>query len=174
MQMTFTGRATRQGLLPVGLDEALAYFTDVRAFIQKIEDVKDIRDLSLPRAYLMTLHPIGALNYHVTVVTALQAESTPSGLKLRPLDFDAQKVRSEHPVLKGFIEGELQATARGATQTAIDFKFDLSIDFEVPATLNLLPRPLIQTTADGLMKLKLALIIENLYGKVRQDFSLPA
>lgn len=173
MLMTFTGRASRQGLLPVGMDEALAYFSDVRAFIQKIEDVKDIKDLALPRAYLMTHHPIGALNFHVTFVTALQAEGTDTGLRLKSLDFDHQKIKSEHHVLKGFIDGELVAQARGQAETAVDFNFELSIGFEVPGALALIPKSLIQTTADGLMKLKLALVIENLYGKVRQDFNLP-
>ncbi|MEB3328866.1 MAG: DUF1997 domain-containing protein [Candidatus Sericytochromatia bacterium] len=174
VQMTFTGRATRQGLLPVGLGEALAYFEDVKAFIQKIEDVREVRELSLPRSYLMTHHPMGGLNHYITVATALQAESTPSGLLLKGLDFDPLKVRSEHQVVKGFIDGRLDAHPQGPEETAIDFAFGIALEFEVPAALSLVPRPLIQATADGLMRLKLSLIVDNLYSKVRQDFNLKA
>jgi hypothetical protein len=120
----------------------------------------------------MTHHPMGGLNHYITVVTALQAESTPSGLVLKALDFDHQKVRSDHQVVKGFIDGRLDACAQGPQATAIDFSFTISLDFEVPTALTLVPRPLIQATADGLMRLKLGLIVENLYAKVRQDFNL--
>ncbi|MEB3222293.1 MAG: DUF1997 domain-containing protein [Candidatus Sericytochromatia bacterium] len=170
--MNFTGQASKQGQLPIGLTAALGYFEDVKAFIQKIEDVKEIRDLALPRAYMMTHHPMGGLNYHITVVTAIQAETTSSGLVLKALDFDHQKVKSEHQVVKGFIDGRLDARAVSEQQTAIDFAFSLSLEFDVPAALALVPRPLVQATADGLMRLKLGLIVENLYGKVRQDFNL--
>lgn len=174
MHMTFKGHAAKQGELPVGLAEAMQYFSDIKAFIRKIEDVKDIKDLSLPQAYLMTHHPMGALNYYITFVTAVQATATPDGLALKSLDFDEKKVSSDHPPLKGFIDGRLQAREIAPGRTAIDFNFDLTIDFELPTALMLVPRALIQTTADGLMNLKLTKLINELYQKVVDDFKLPA
>ncbi|MEB3196048.1 MAG: DUF1997 domain-containing protein [Candidatus Sericytochromatia bacterium] len=172
--MTFKGRAARQGEIPVGLADALAYFSDVKAFIQKIEDVKEVRDLALPKAYLMSHHPIGALNYYVTVVTAVQAEPTPSGLRLTGLDFDETKLSSEHQLLKGFIDGALEAREIASGRTALDFFFDISFDFTVQGPLVLVPRPVIQSTADSLLRLKLGVLVENLYQKVVEDFRLSA
>jgi hypothetical protein len=172
MQMTFKGHAVKQGELPIGLTEAKQYFSDIKAFIRKIEDVKDIKDLSMPQAYLMTHHPMGALNYYITFVTAVQATETPDGLLLKSLDFDENKVKSDHPPLKGFIDGRLQARELEPDRTAIDFNFDLTIDFKLPTALMLVPRGLIQSTADGLMSLKLTKLVNDMYQKVVDDFRL--
>lgn len=172
MLLTFKGRGTKQGEVPIGLEQALTYFSSVPDFVRKIEDVKTIKELSVPGAYLLTHHPIGGLNYFVTIVAAMQSQATPTGLVLRSLDFDLDKIKSEHQVVKGFIDGELVATRVDDRRTAINFYFNMAVEFPVPLAMRLVPQGLITSTADGIMGLKMGIVVSSMYKKVLEDFNL--
>lgn len=168
------GRGVKNGEGPLPLREALDYFSDIPAFLHKIDDVDQVRALAHPDSYLVTHKPIGALNYYVTVVYALQVVKNELGMTFKPLDFDHEKIKSEHQVIKGFCDGELVAKVLAPDRTGIDFYFNLSLEFPVPMALKLAPRGLLQSTADGLMNLKVGLTVDAFYKKVMEDLKLPA
>lgn len=168
------GRGVKNGEGPLSQKEALEYFSDIPSFLLKIDDVDQVKALSHPNSYLVTHKPVGAFNYHVTVVYALQVEKTETGMVFKPLDFDVEKIKSEHQVLKGFCDGELITKVLAPDRTGVDFYFNLSIELPVAPALMLVPRGLIQTTADGIMNLKIGLTIDAFYKKVMEDLKLPA
>jgi hypothetical protein len=173
MIMTFKGRGEKGGELPVALPEAKPYFTDIKAFLHKIEDVREVKELGRPGAYLVKNHPVGALNYYVDVVWAIQIEPTDDGMVIRPLDFDLEKIKSDNQVVKSMVDGELKLKALAADRTGVDFWFTFAVEFPVPGALRLVPSGLIQTTADGIMNVRVSATVGNLYGKVVEDFALP-
>lgn len=173
MIMTFKGRGEKGGELPVGMPAAKDYFADIKGFLEKIEDVREVKELGRPGAYLLKNHPVGALNYHVDIVWAIQVEPTENGIVIRPLDFDLEKIKSANQVLKSMVDGELVLKPLADDRTAVDFWFTFAVEFPVPGALRLVPSGLIQTTADGIMTLRVAVTVNNLYGKVQEDFKLP-
>lgn len=172
MIMTFKGRGEKGGEIPVGMAAAKDYFADIKGFLHKIEDVKEVKELGRPGAYLLKNHPQGALNYYVDIVWAIQVEPTETGILIRPLDFDLEKIKSDNQVLKSMVDGELVLTAKGPETTGVDFWFTFAVEFPVPGALRLVPSGLVQTTADGIMTLRVAATVNNLYGKVQEDFKL--
>ena len=171
--LTIKGTGVKAGEIPVAQSRALEYFKDIPAFLHKIDDVDQVRPLGRDGAYLVTHKPIGGMNYYVTVVYAFQAEFTPDGLVGRPLDFDVEKVKSEHPVLKGFVDTLLVTKPKSTETTSIDFKFTLTLEMPMAPALKLLPRPFVQATADGIMNLKVGATIDAFYKKVLTDFAIP-
>lgn len=172
MIMTFKGRGEKGGELPVGMPAARDYFADIKGFLHKIEDVKEVKELGRPGAYLLKNHPIGALNYYVDIVWAIQVEHTDAGLLIRPLDFDLEKIKSDNQVLKSMVDGELVMKELAGDRTGVDFWFTFAVEFPVPGALRFVPQGLIQTTADGLMNVRVSVTVGNLYGKVEEDFAL--
>lgn len=169
------GTGTKAGEVPLGQPEALRYFQgDVPEFIKKINEVDTVKPLSRENCYLVTHTPIGAMNYYVTVVYALEAEHTETGMLLKPLDFDTEKIQSPHQVLKGFVEGYLKTHPLADDRTGVDFQFSLAVEFPMPAALSLVPKGLVQTTANGIMTAKVGTTVESMYRKVLQDFNLPS
>ena len=166
------GLGQTAGQLPIGLDEARTYFEDVPAFLRKIDAVDTIKPLSRPGAYLVTHHAVGGLGYQVAMIACLQIEWHAGGMRLRPLDFDLDKVPSPHPTVKGFIEGDLALSARGERLTAAEFGFKVAIDLPIPGMLQLVPRPVIQATGDGIMGVQTNLVVQSLFRKVMDDFAL--
>lgn len=166
------GTGTKSGELPVSRAEALAYFGDLGAFIQKIEDVETVRPLGHAHTVLVTHKPIGALNVFTRVVCALRGEFCETGIQLVPLDFDAEKIKSEHQVLKGFIDGGLVLRELAADRTHAELSFTLRVEFPLPGALKLVPRALVQSTADGVMQMRMASAVNDLYSKVIADFGL--
>lgn len=173
MIMTFKGRGEKGGELPIGMPAAKGYFADIKAFLQKIEDVKEVKDLGRPGAYLVKNHPVGALNYYVDVVWAIQVEHHDAGMVIRPLDFDHDKLKSDNQVLKSMVDGELKLKELAAEATGIDFWFTFAVEFPVPGALRLVPQGMIQSAANGIMDLRVSVTVGNLYGKVQEDFKLP-
>ena len=171
--MTFKGRGAKTGVLPHGLDHAKQYFQDLPAFLAKIEDVDTVKPLQAAGAYLVTHKPMGGLNYFVVMVAVLKATWDGSQMTLESLDFDLDKIKSEHQVVKGFLKGGLKLDERSPGQTDIDFAFDLDVEFPVPGVLRLVPSSLVQSTGDGIMTLKIGATVQSLYKKVLTDFNLP-
>ena len=171
--LVIKGTGVKGGEMPVGREEALRYFENLPDFIHKIQDVDTVKPLGQPHTYLVTHKPIGALNFFTTVVYVVRGEFTPDGLKLSSFDFDAEKVKSEHPVLKGFVEGMLSLRELAPDRTHAELSFTLRVEFPLTGPLKLAPRQLVQTTADGLMTLKTSSSVNDLYAKVLADFNLP-
>jgi hypothetical protein len=172
MLMTFKGRGEKAGEIPVGMDEAKRYFVDLKAFILKIEDVREVKELGRPGAFLVYNHPVGALNFNVDVVWAIQVDPTETGMAIRALDFDLAKAKTANFALQSMVNGELVLTDRGLGQTGVDFWFSFAIETDIPGPLKLIPSGLIQSTADSIMNLRVAATVGNLYGKVQEDFKL--
>ena len=166
------GVGKKAGEIPVGLNEAKDYFSDLPGFIKKISDVDTVRALSVPDSYLVTHVPIGAMNFYTTVVYALRTEWSERGMLLKPLDFDTDKIKSEHQVLKGFVNGELVLDQVAEDRTQAALHFELSVELPVPGMLRLVPQGLIQSTADGIMNVRVGAAVESLYGRVYEDFNL--
>lgn len=168
------GVGRQSGEVPVGQAQALEYFQgDMPAFLQKIDDVDKVKPLGKPNAYLMLHKPIGGLNIFTTLVAALEGEMTDHGILLKPLDFDHEKIQSPHMVIKGFIEGHLKTQPVAEDRTMVELDFTLTVELPLPAALKLVPRGLIQSTADGIMTIRLGAAVNQLYRKVLQDFNMP-
>ncbi|MDB5099670.1 MAG: hypothetical protein JWM80_4091 [Cyanobacteria bacterium RYN_339] len=172
MILTIKGTGKKNGEIPVGMAKAKEYFSDLGAFVQKIEDVETVKPLGAPLTYLVTDKPIGAFNYYVTIVSVLVGEWHDKGMTLSSRDFDTDKIKSEHQVLKGFIEGELVLADLGADRTGVDLSFTMTIEFPLPGALRLMPQALVKSTSDGIMSLKMGATVEALYKKVLNDFQL--
>ena len=70
------------------------------------------------------------------------------------------------------VDGELVLKELGGDRTGVDFWFTFAVEFPVPGALRLVPTSLVQTTADGIMSMRVAVTVNNLYGKVQEDFKL--
>lgn len=172
--IVFKGQGATASELPIGLAGARTYFEDVTAFLNKIEAVQAVKPLARPGAFLVTHHPVGGLGYMVAMAACLQAEWDEGGMRLVPLDFDMAQVKSEHPVVKGFIEAALALEPRAGDRTGVDFGFDLSVEVPLPGALRMLPRGLVQVTGDGIMSAQVRLVVQSLFRKVMEDFRLGA
>lgn len=169
--LIITGRGATAGVLPAPLATTRPYFDDLAAFIAKIEDVDTVKPLGKPYTYLVTHQPIGAMNYYVTVAYTLVGTPTETGFTLSSYDFEAAKLKSAHPVIKGYVNGALALTPHAeGEQTHIDLKFELKVELPLPTPLKLVPRGLVQTTADGIMTVKVATSVESMHRKVLADF----
>lgn len=165
------GRGHTAGNLPLPLPAARDYFADVAAFLRKIEHVDELRPIaSRPGAYLVTHHPVGGLGYHVVVVACLEGVWEGDTMRLRPLDFDLEKVKSAHPTVKGFIQGDLALRAVSAG-TSADFGFGVTVELPIPAALSLVPTGLVKATADSLMSMRCESVAKGLFRKVMDDFA---
>lgn len=171
MILTIKGTGTKAGEVPDNLDNTISYIRKVEDFLWKIPDVETLKPLSRENCYLLINKPIGGMNYYVTVASALQIEPTPDGLVITPLDFDHEKVKSEHQVLKSFVSGYTKLSGQG-DRTSIDFSLTINIDFPMPGALRFVPQGLVQSTADGIMSLRMNMIVDALYQKVLADFSM--
>ena len=160
--------------LPLDRAAARAYFEDVPAFLTKIEAVATVKPLGRPGAYLVLHHPMGGLGYSVVMAACCQVTWHEGGMHLRPLDFDAEQVKSEHPVVKGYIQSDLRLAERPADATWADFSFEVTVEVPVPGLLALVPRGLLQATADGIMQLRAGMVVESLFRQVLADFELPS
>jgi hypothetical protein len=169
-----SGKGSTASELPIGLSASRDYFADISAFLLKIEAVDKVKPLGRPGAYLVTHHPVGGLNYHVVMVSCMQSEWHEGGMRLRPLDFETDQIKCEHPVVKGFIEADLSLADRGLDKTSVEFQFSVGVELPLVGGLRMLPRPLVRATADGIMNFKVGLIIQSLFRKVLDDFSLEA
>jgi hypothetical protein len=175
MILTIKGRGIKEGELPIGMAEARRYFErDLPAFIRKIEDVESVKELGQPGMFLVTDKPIGALNYTVTIVAVLVAEWEEGAMKLSSRDFELDKIKSPHQVVKSFIDGGLKLSDRGPEKTGVALDFTMTVEFPVPGALRLIPQILIQSTSDGIMNIKMGATVQALYRKVLEDFKLPA
>ena len=166
------GQGTTAAELPIGAEAARRYFDDAPAFLRKIEAVDGIRPLGRPGAYLLTHHPVGGFGYEVVLAACLQITWEGPTRTMAPLDFDLHKVASPHPVVKGHIEGALVLDERHPGRTRADYRFAITAEIPVPGVLALVPRPLLQATADGIMTLKSGLVVRSLFEKVLADFRL--
>jgi hypothetical protein len=172
MILSIKGTGKKNGEIPIGMAQAKAYFADLAAFVQKIEDVETVKPLGAPLTYLVTDKPIGAFNYYVTIVSVLVGEWHDKGMTLSSRDFDTDKIKSEHQVLKGFIEGELTLTDNGPDRTGVDLTFTMTVEFPLPGALRLMPQAVVKSTADGIMNVKMGATVDALYKKVLADFQL--
>ena len=172
--ITVRGQGQTAAELPVARAAARTYFADVPAFLRQIEAVDGVKPIAGGAAYLITHHPVGGFGYEVVVVAVLEHVWDGHQMRLVPRDFDLDKVKGPHAQVKGFIEGTLTLDERAADRTAAAFSFALTVEIPVPGVLSLVPRPLLQTTADGLMTLKSGLVVRSLFQKVLADFQLPA
>lgn len=166
------GTGQKAGEIPAGYDRAREYFSDLAGFIQKIEDVDTVKPLKRPNTYLVTHKPIGAMNFYTTVVYCLESEWTDAGVLLKPLDFDTDQIQSPHTVLKGMVNGNLKIDRTDAERTAVHLTFELAVELPIPGVLKLVPQGLIQSTADGIMTLKVGQAVESMYRKVLEDFNM--
>ncbi len=166
------GQGATAAELPIGSAAAKTYFGDVPAFLRKIESVDGIRPLARPGTYLLTHHPMGGFGYEVVMAACLEATWQGDHMRLAPLDFDREKVVSPHPVVKGFIEGELRLAEPRPDATAAEFGFSVTVEVPVPGVLRLVPSALLQSTADGIMGYRAGLVVRCLFEKVLADFRL--
>lgn len=165
-----SGRGATSSELPIDLAAARQYFQDAAAFLYKIEAVKTVKPLARPGAFLLTHHAVGGLNYKVALVTCMQIAWHETGLTLAPLDFDADKVPCEVPVVKGYSDGALDLLERGE-RTGVDFKFTMEVELPLKGALTVIPRPVVQATADGIMQFEVKRTVQNLFRAVHADFS---
>jgi hypothetical protein len=170
--LTIKGTGKKAGELPLGLPQAKEYFQDLPGFIAKIEEVDQVKPLKRANTYLVTHKPIGAMNFYTTVVYCLEAEWTDAGITFKPLDFDPEQIKSEHMVLKGFVNGGLKLVPAGDDRTSVDLVFELNVELPIPTVLKFVPQGLVQSTADGIMTMKVAASVESMYSKVLQDFNM--
>jgi hypothetical protein len=168
-----SGRGTTSSELPIDLAAARLYFQDAVAFLDKIEAVDKVKPLSRPGAFLITHHAVGGLNYKVVLVTCMQVDWHETGLTLSPLDFDADKVACEYPIVKGYSDGALDLIGRG-DRTAVDFKFTMEVEIPIVGALKIIPRPVVQATADGIMQFEVKRTVQNLFRAVQSDFAAMA
>lgn len=168
------GRGHTASEVPVGLAAAQTYFQDVSAFLHKIDAIETARALSRPGAFLNSHHAVGAFDYKVVLVTALEAVWDEGGMTLVPLDFDAEKHQAAYPVVKGFCDGRLDLRAVGPERTAVAFQFEIRLDLPVEGLLRFLPKALVTTTGEGIMNYEVGRVVQNLFKKVLDDFSLTA
>jgi hypothetical protein len=174
MILTIKGRGTKDGELPIGIEEARVYFErDLPAFIRKIEDVESVKELGQPGMFLVTDKPIGALNYFVTIASVLVSEWQDNTMILSSRDFELEKIKSPHQVVKGFIDGRLTMIERAGDKTGVALDFTMTVEFPVPGALRLVPQMLVQSTSDSVMNVKMGLTVQALYKKVLEDFKLP-
>lgn len=156
--------------LPVDLAAARTYFEDVTAFFAKIEAIATVKPLARAHTYLITHHPVGGLDYRVVVITCMQVDWHEGGMRLVPLDFDPPERHQDLPVVKGFTEGDLRLTPEGGG-TRVAFDFSVTVELPIVKVLKLLPRALVQATADGIMGLQVNNTVQTLFRKVQQDFT---
>lgn len=166
------GRGQTASEIPVGLDAAQTYFQDVSAFLHKIDAIETVRPLGRPGAFLSAHHPVGAFDYKVVLVTVMQSTWDEGGMTLAPLDFDAEKHQAAYPVVKGYCDGRLTLREVSPGRTAVAFKFETKLDLPIEGLLRFLPKALVQTTGDGIMAFEVNRIVQNLFKKVLDDFSL--
>lgn len=166
------GTGLKAGELPAGYDRAREYLQDLPGFIRKIEDVDTIRPLKRENTYLVTHKPIGALNFYTTVVYCMEAIWNEEGVTFNPLDFDTAQIQSPHTVLKGMVTGGLKIAPAGPDRTTVDLRFELAVELPIPGMLKLMPQSLIQSTADGIMTVKVGHAVEVMYKKVLEDFNM--
>lgn len=166
------GQGATAAELPIGPQAARTYFADVPSFLNKIEAVSGVKALGRPGTYLITHHPMGALNYMVVMVSCAEATWHDGGLSLRPLDFDTDQVKCDHPVVKGYIESDLVLAPRASDKTYADFRFDVRVELPIKGAITLLPRPLVQATADGIMSLRVSMVVKSLFNAVAADLRL--
>lgn len=166
--LQFHGRGATGATLPLDAPGARAYFADVPDFFRKIQTVESVRPLGREGAYLILHHPVGGLGHTVVIAACLQAEWHDHGLRLRPLDFELEKLSHVHPLAKGFIEGELKLAA-GPAGTRADFAFGVSVDLPIPKPLRLLPEALVRATGDGIMGLAVNQVVESLFARVMAE-----
>jgi hypothetical protein len=115
---------------------------------------------------------MGGLSYQVRMVACMQTSWDETGLRLSPLDFDVEKIQSDLPVVKGFIDGHLRFDARQPAVTNVALDFSVTVEVPIPPVLNLLPRGLVQATGDGIMNLQIGMVVTTLFRKVMDDFKL--
>lgn len=166
------GRGATAAELPIGPAAAKDYFGDIPAFLRKIEVVDGIRPLARPGTYLLTHHPMGGFGYEVVMAACLEAAWQGDHMRLAPLDFDLEKVASPHPLVKGFIEGELRLAEPRQDATAAEFAFAVTVEVPIPGVLKLVPGSVLQATADGIMGLRVGGVVRSLFQKVLDDFQL--
>jgi hypothetical protein len=165
-----SGRGATSSELPIDLAAARDYFQDAQGFLSKIEAVKTVKPLARPGAFLITHHAVGGLNYKVALVTCIQIDWHETGLTLAPLDFDADKVPCDVPVVKGYSDGALELLDRG-DRTGVDFKFTMEVELPLKGALTVIPRPVVQATADGIMQFEVKRTVANLFRMVQADFA---
>ena len=166
------GTGLKAGELPAGYDRAREYLQDLAGFIQKIEDVDTVRPLKRENTYLVTHKPIGAMNFYTTVVYCLEAIWNDEGVTFNPLDFDTAQIQSPHTVLKGMVTGGLKLGRVSPELTSVDLRFELAVELPIPGMLKLVPQNLVQSTADGIMTVKVGHAVECMYKKVLEDFNM--
>jgi hypothetical protein len=172
--LVIKGTGKKNGEMPLGLEAAKEYFQDLSKFITKIEEVDQCKPLKRPNTYLVTHKPIGAMNFYTTVVYCMEVEWSETGVVFKPLDFEPEQIKSEHMVLKGFVNGGLNLKPVSADTTAVDLVFELNVELPIPPALKLVPQGLVKTTADGIMTMKVAASVESMYKKVLEDFDAVA
>lgn len=165
-----SGRGATSSELPIHLAAARDYFQDAVGFLHKIEAVDTVKPLSRPGAFLITHHAVGGPSYKVVLVTCMQVTWHETGLTLAPLDFDADKVPCDHPIVKGYSDGALDLRDRGE-RTGVDFKFTMDVELPIKGALGLIPRPVVQATAEGIMQFEVKRTVQNLFRAVQADFA---
>lgn len=170
--ITLKGQGATAADLPIDYLGARAHFADVPSFLSKIAAMDTLKPLSRPGVYLITHHPMGGLSYQVRMVACMQTSWDETGLRMTPLDFDVEKIQSDLPVAKGFIDGHLRFDARQPAVTNVALDFSVTVEVPIPPVLNLLPRGLVQATGDGIMSLQVGMVVTTLFRKVMDDFKL--
>ena len=170
MPISIRGVGKKTAELPLSLEAARAYFTDVPSFLKKIDMVETVRELGRPGAFLVIHKAVGAFNFQATSAYAIQVEYTETGMTFLPLDFDVAQLKSPHPVVKGFVEGALLLTPVSDTAVATDLTFIHTADIDQAGPLAFVPAAMIKSTADGLMTMIINSTIASMWQKVQADF----
>lgn len=160
------GRFTKRADMPLPLAAARHLFEhEMAAFLGRMDDVRAVSSPAGAESFLVEHHPIGGMNFHVTLVYALRTVSTERGLTLTAFAFDPAAIESRHLVIPGVVEGALAFTSLAADRTEVSLDFTLTIELPLLPALQLLPRFLVRSTADGIMSMKLGANVEGAYQK---------
>jgi hypothetical protein len=168
--ITIRGVGKKSAQIPLGMEAAKSYFSDVPSFLKKIDMVETVRELGRPGAYLVVHKAFGVFTFQATSAYAIQVEHTETGMSFTPLDFEVSQLKSSIPVVKGFVEGGLVLKAIDDNSVATDLTFVHTADVEQTGPIAFVPAPMLKATADNITSMIIGSTIESMWRKVQADF----
>lgn len=168
--ISIRGVGKKAAQVPLGMEAAKSYFSDVPGFLKKIDMVETVRELGRPGAYLVVHKAVGVFNIQATSAYAVQVEHTETGMTFLPLDFDVEQLKSPIPVVKGFVEGALVLKPVHENAVATDLTFIHTADIEQSGPIAFVPAGMVKATADNIMTMIIGSTIDSMWRKVQADF----
>jgi hypothetical protein len=164
--LTLTGKATSTTLLPLTLAQAQEESKAIVSILSELSDVAKVTPQGGDR-FFVRLAPVSTLGHSVEVLYVIEYVFENGMFTLKPLDFDLDSIPSEHHTFKAFTSGDIKLEPVSSDQTTIHLDFKVQVELPIKGPMHLIPKPLIQTTGDAVMKLK----IENTVKELKSIFN---